>query len=618
MSVSLSSGYADPYNPPFPNATSVNDDELESSSNTSGQKTQAQLLLNLVRLVEKEEDEEIYETYMEDTVDLMNSLIGLYSRRGLLQGNVAKAERILSSSTQTMKGGSRDNKRNNSNKKGAGWGGRDLQIGSVNSDGQMGGSDAAPLSETLVFTALTRILTDAKDANPTSRAFNTEYDSALLVALSAELCLAMSQHVQTNKQDGNPCSAAEYELLASNGKTILAGMVSKVRSLDQDMKSPTNKATKCLSTTFMDDEKHITPILSCLRAACSLVNMFGMKLSRSTALLSDLRNVAWQFVATPEPSIQEAAARLLAALPLAGGVDRKLPSDLWSVGVADIGIMLSAIFDAVAPVSKPSNNREASLSKEADDVLQGWLSFLRRDISNEIDRVRTFRLLLRGLVLSFRYFLSRDCHGSTPAILLESKIDIETILEIVERFLSYPMSAESLFFRTKKRLRDEAVDGGLISSRSITTKAANEVKRLGHEILDCLISSVGGSALLPFSRRIIRMSYASLLTSCSGPVRKVVDPANFVQLDGKKRRWLHLSIALRTKAVQTVHLVVVTFGSDRSAKIDSSERGTDSKSDGEMALTLVAGSLMEQIGAKDVDGNAEDTWGSLAERVALV
>lgn len=621
MSLSSSTVYSDPYNPPFPEAvTADNDDELGSSSTPSGQKTSAQLLLNLVRLVEKEEVEASYHTYMDETVELMNSLIQLYSRRGLLQGNVAKAERILSSSTQTKKGGTRDKKRNSGKR------GTDLQI-NPGQDVLDGGSDATPLPETLIFTALTRVLVESKEAKLTSRPFNTHSDAGLLVALSAELCLAMSQHIQTNQRDGNLCSAAEYELLAQSGKTILAGLVSKIWSLEQPIRNKTSKMagvssqrlTKCLSTAlFTDDENDVTPVLSCFRAACSLVNLFKTKLSRSTALLSDLKTVAWQFVAFPDQSVQDAAARLLAAVPLAGGIDRKTPSEIWNTGVADILTMLNAIVDAVAPVSKASKKQETSLSAEAGTVLNDWLSFIRQDISDESDRVNTFRLLLRGLVLSFQHFLSRDGYGHTPGILLESRMDIEMILEIVERFLSYPMSAESLFFRTKKRLRDESVDGGLISSRSIAIKVANEVKRLGHEILDCMISSIGGSALLPFSRRIIRMSYASLLTSCSGPVRKVMDPASGVQLEGKKRRWLHLSMALRTMAVQTVHLVAVAFGSDRTAKLDSSERGKDSKSDGEMALTLVAGCLMEQIGAKDVDESTEETWGSLEERVDLV
>jgi hypothetical protein len=61
-------------------------------------------LLHLIRSLEKkrkkdeilteEEEEEEDEDRIEQTVDLLNHLIAMYSRRGLLQGCVTKAERI--------------------------------------------------------------------------------------------------------------------------------------------------------------------------------------------------------------------------------------------------------------------------------------------------------------------------------------------------------------------------------------------------------------------------------------------------------------------------------------------------------------------------------------------
>lgn len=596
------------YNPPFPVPVTQGDDE-ETEWN---QKNPHQRLLTLVRLGER--NEPTYEANMEELVELFNSLIASYSRRGLLQGNVSKATRILQSSTQGKKTGHGDKK--NSNKKN-----NDLQIKCAD-DGE--GNPEAVLSEGLLFTALARILTDSKD---TERRITIDSDSALLIALAAELCVAMSHHVQTKRDDGDACSLAEYELLAQSGKSILSGLVAKVRFLEHDMRQHSSqmggltaaRLEKCLSMIhYFEEDLHLAPVLSCLRAACSFVTMFGTKLSRSTVLLADLKSIAWHFISFPEQSIQDAAARLLAALTLVGGTDRKTPSELWNAGLTNLVAMLTRLVDVVAPVTKVSNNQEVSLSEDAEVVMQRWIAFLRHDISSDRDRVNTLRCVLRGLTISCQHFLYRDCCGHTTGDFLEACIDIASLLELVERFLSYPMSAESLFYRTKKRVRDEAVQGGLISARTIATEIANEVKRFGHDILDCLVSSVGGPALLPFARRIIRVSYASLLTSCSGPVRKVMDPASSVQLEGKKRRWLHLSIALRARAVGTVHLVTVAFGSDRTAKQLSSDHDVDSKSDGEMAITLVAGCLMEQLGAKDLDQSLEDTWGTLGERVDLM
>jgi hypothetical protein len=265
------------------------------------------------------------------------------------------------------------------------------------------------------------------------------------------------------------------------------------------------------------------------------------------------------------------------------------------------------------------DNREGfRFSAESSQVLEEWTSFLRQDISSDQDRAKTFVTMTRGLVLAYQHYLSPDLNGDAALAFLEVKLDVDSILEVVERFMSYPMTSESLFFGTKLRLRDVPVEGGLISPRIMATRVANELKRLGHEVLNILIQSVGGPALLPYARRIIRISYASLLTSCSGHVRKVMDPSSAGQLEGKKRRWLHLSVSLRTRAVESVRIVNVAFGSDRTAKIDSMKGKAESKSDGEMAITLVAGCLMEQIGAKDVEVSIEDNWGTLDERVSLM
>merc|ERR1712070_12885 len=123
-----------------------------------------------------------------------------------------------------------------------------------------------------------------------------------------------------------------------------------------------------------------------------------------------------------------------------------------------------------------------------------------------------------------------------------AKIDIDSILSVVENFVSFPLAAETVFYKTKKRLRNEAVDNGLLSPRAVSTQIGNQVKRLGHDILDCLLETLGASTLLPYASSITRISYASLVTSCSSPLRKVLDPSSAMQMDGKRKRWLHESV----------------------------------------------------------------------------
>jgi hypothetical protein len=62
----------------------------------------------------------------------------------------------------------------------------------------------------------------------------------------------------------------------------------------------------------------------------------------------------------------------------------------------------------------------------------------------------------------------------------------------------------------------------------------------------------------------------------------------------------------------------VAFGSDRTSKLDSAESSEDSKSDGELALGLVVGCLMEQIEFKNSSEDTEETWGTSEERVELM
>lgn len=610
-------------NPPFPASVQIeNSGGDDSSSMLMSDKHPAQRLLRLIRLVGKEKPgEATYEASMDELLELMNSLIILFSRRGLLQGDKSKAEKIISS-TITAKGGKTTSSRGKQKAAGKKSNTNDLQIAVVEEDAASANS-GQQIAETFILTALTRILTEV----PEARAGRVD-DSSLVLSLGAEMCIAMVQYLQANKNssDQNACIVAEYELMAQSGKAILFGLVTRMQSLHSEIRNCINRQggggnksfEACLAMAKnLEECPEMSPVQSCLRAACALVNLFGIKLSRSTTLLADLRSIAWKFVVIPQPLIQEAAARLLAALPLAGGVDRQTPAELWNQEFHQVLCMITTLVETVAPIgNSPSSKDNCDLSSEGSVIFQGWVSCLQRGVNHADSRARAFLSMLKGLTLTYRHFLSRDLNGNSFLALSESKVDIELMLEIAESFLSYPMSAESVFFRTKKRLRDEVVDGGLISSRVIATTIANEIKSLGHDMFDCLINSIGGSALLPYARRIFRVAYAALLTSCSAPVRKIMDPSSAAQLEGKKRRWLYLSLSLRTRAVDTVRAVIVAFGSDRTAKIDSS--GTKSKSDGELAITLVAGCLMEQMGATDVENDVEECWGTLSERVALV
>jgi hypothetical protein len=585
-------------NPPFPENKEDTEGESESSEKGSGQR-----LLALVRLIEKTSDfqENEYEKNIEDAVDLFNSLIALYSRRGILQGNMTKADKILSTlKSKTRERGSKGKSKNNQG---------------TNSDATI---SAGFQQEFLVFTALVRVLSSTE-----SNKYILDDDCALVIALAAELCVAICQYIHRSKED-DTCIHAEYELLMQSGKALLLGIVSSLKSIEHDVQMYTKSVSgqslrsteKCLVVALLDHGKHIDPINSCLKAASSLVSLFGTKLSRSANLLSDLKSVAWKFLTMNESSIQSSAARLIAIIPMAGGTDRLMPSDIWNRSMTDTISMLSSIMNTMAPLNKSGKKDDAILSEEARIALQTWETFVREDVSEESARVLSFRTFLSGLTLCFQSLVSRDgMNGHDGSPLSDAKVDVESILDVIETLVSFPLSAETIFHKTKKRLRNEAVDGGLLSPRATSILLGNQVKKLGHSIFDCLLQSLGGSTLLPFSTRITRISYASLLTSCSGPLRKVLDPTSGLRLDGKKRKWLHDSIPMRLAAIDTVKIVVAIFGNGKREKFSPS---TTSRNDAEKAIALAAGCFVEEIAkGEDVEG-PDDSWGTFRERSTLM
>jgi len=452
-------------------------------------------------------------------------------------------------------------------------------------------------------------------------------DRALLIRLASELCLAICQHIKVEKAS-DKCKLAEYELLAQSGKPILTGLLKTMKLVENDMriKSDRKKDEKCLTLIEWDEQIHILTLNSSIKLACSIVTLFGTKLSRSTALLLDLNTICWKLLTIDNDSVQESAARLLSCLPLAGGIDRKTPSVIWSTQVSNTLAGLSTVLEAIAPLTKSNDN--GSRNKSTNDSLEQWIHFVRRDISDESFRLKCFYRFSRGLTKVFHFLLLQDGldRSHSNSSLADAQLDIKNILGVVESFVSFPLSSETVYFRTKRRLRNEIIDNGLLSPRIIATEAANHIKLMGYEILDCTLDAVGGPALLPYARRIFRISYASILTSSSSPVRKVMDPISAAQLEGKKRRWLHLSIASRALAIKTFGSAVVAFGWDNntssfnhSKSSSSATHSLTTSTDSEKAIALVVGSLVEQISNNKVQtGEYDDDWGTSAERVELV
>jgi len=613
---------------------------MESGSEADFKKSHPSQLLSLIRSHEKKDrGNEDYEENMQETVDLFNHLIAVYSRHGLLHGDSEKAEQILSMENSMMKWGGvegrkrggkkgkRGNKDNNSD---------DLRI----QKRQKGVAIFEPsisqqVDESLIFVAILRIFITSTTNDKTNKMSNRnriDEDQALLISLGAELCLAISQHIKVDKES-DACNLAEYELLAQSGKPILTGLVNIMKLVENDMRmsSDRRKDANCLTLLQCDEQTHVLILNSSIKLACSLVSLFGMKLSRSTVLLLDLNTIVWKLLTIDDDSVQASAARLLSCLPLGGGIDRKSPSEIWSAQILDTLTALSTVLQTMAPLTQ-SNARCAptedlnSSNGTTDNFLEQWIRFVRRDISNEQFRLRCFYRFSRGLTKVFQFLLLQDgldrFHSNST--LVDAQLDIKKILGVVESLVSFPLSSETVYYRTKRRLRDENIDNGLLSPRIIATEVANHIKLMGHDILDSTLAVVGGPMLLPYARRILRISYASILTSSSSPVRKVMDPTCAVQLEGKKRRWLHLSVTSRTVAIKTFGSAIAAFGCDYSSSSPNHSKASSTHSfiastDSEKSITLVVGCLVEQVSRnKFQSGDYDDDWGTNLERIELI
>jgi hypothetical protein len=300
--------------------------------------------------------------------------------------------------------------------------------------------------------------------------------------------------------------------------------------------------------------------------------------------------------------------------------------------VSDTLAALSATLEAMAPLTKGMQKKQAPNQQSNTTptpticMLEDWIHFVRRSLSDENSRLLCFYRFTRGLTKAYCSLLLQDgLEQQYSSSLVEAQVDIQTILGVVESFVSFPLSAETIYFKIKRRLRDTLVDDGLLSPRIIATEVANHIKQLGLEILDYSLAAIGGPVMLPYTRRILRICYASILTSCAGPVRKVMDPTSVAQLEGKKRRWLHLSVTMRAHTIRSFERVVAMFGCDENSGCSSGSipkarvRAPLATTDGERAVALVIGCLVEQIGVKKSQvGEFDDDWGSTEERVDLV
>lgn len=573
-----------------------------------------QILLAQVRAVEKGDDEEEFDSKSDRVSQSMRHLIDLYTRQGLLRGDASKAEMILASN-----GGSiAPNVHQQETLKKKRGRRRDVK----NAQKSLGESSGAlATDESLVISAVLRIL---------GMQGEKLQSSLLLVALSADLCTAVSEHLHASSS--TRIGLAEFEVLSSSGVPLLKALskttAQMLSTLCPAFQLESENPVVLVGTTQHADVGSVLALKSCLRAATALVALFGSKLSRSAGLISQLRMIGWGALTFPNNDIQYAASKLTTSLPLSGathnkkGGPNKSSSDQWSHCLMDSIAALSKILGTIAPINFKIGATAASWndSVTVDGSLDDMASFFQRNHAmDEERRASACRFLVYGLSNLIVSLLAREGHdASNNLMLMDAQIPLDEILSLLESMLSFTHASESMYYATKKRLRLERIEGGIVSPASLVTEIAGYVKLMGHTVFITLVDALGYPALLPHAKRILRMVSGTMLSSSSSSLRRVVDPSSGgSQLDEKKKKWLHTSIALRTEAIRSFTATISMFGLEpaRSKTSSATSWATSQKSSSaEQSITLVGGCLLEQL---RWDGKESTDWGTSVERVDL-
>jgi hypothetical protein len=551
-------------------------------------------LMALVRSAEKA-DGDCRTEQLHELFGILRHLTVLFSRRGLLQGDREKARKLLETANpQPLTAGSarRGNKRNSR--------GEDLRI---HTERDTAGQSTGTEDETLSLSALLRILGWTQ---------KSEENYALVVALAADVCTAVSDHIKENGTQGT-CESAELEILLGSGRSLLTGLGDTMSGL----------MSKRMASSQSVNMKETLALTSCLRATTSLVSLFGTKMARSGSTISAIRHVGWNVLTDRDVKVQQLGALVLSSLPLAG-VENKPPPDMLSSSIMDGIAALAFVLDTMAPLRK-RNSKQSSvssmLSESTKTFVTNWINHIREEAEGEAARAEAFQSYIQGLSAYLVALITREVYDAeTISLMVTSRIPVEHILELADTMLGFPSAAESLFFSTKKRLRFEMISNGLLSPTIVVFEIANLIKSLGHEIFDATILSVGGSSLLPYARRITRIASASLLASSSSALQKVVDPTSATRLDGERRKWLNTSVTLRSKAIQTYSTAVRALGPSvlAGSLTDVSTRGASHYHEESRAISLIGGCLLEQLSW--ANGSIEETdedWATLSERVDL-
>jgi hypothetical protein len=569
---------------------------------------------------------------------------------------------------------------NNSSMGGAGGGG---------GDGGGGGEKKRDLDEGLILTAICKILgvhvgrrkklvVEGEEDNhvdranddgnvPSSNSYSSSYGfsiSCSALSILSSLCdHAKDGMVGSLSLNGNTTGASiEGDMIGSIGTHLLDALHENIALCNVQLLQ--EEGAMVLQT-----------LLGSLKACASVVCLLETRLSRADRTMQNLKEIAWMvlnnmpttFTAYDNNSnmtgsstqdklplldaVRNAATALLASLPLAGNSEGMPPSKLWSQNVSDAIILLQwAIHDFFPMLNVTSTGGEGASPQQQkqrqypnlwkDHV--HWMTLAKDasthvgdelDLGNDTTSTHRSRAWLSRIQCLTRFIVSllrmegyplHRLPNNMPTLVIHLPLD--SLLDVSEILLSFPLAAEAKHRSTKSRLRDTPVADGLLSPNT-AMEIAPDVRLCGHELLNTVVESCrGGSGVRGRARRVVIMAVATLQSSCSSILVSVVDGSlrggGGGVKDGSSRlskigSWLRGSIPLRIEAIRTFHVIAVSLGSGVMSSTGTSKSIS-------RALVLLGGCLLEQI--QDCGSNAcqqsgvgmDDEWGTLGEIAKLV
>lgn len=538
------------------------------------EKSLGHVLLRLVRLAEKSDES------CNELATLLQKLSETFLRRGLLGGDDEKADSILASGIKMTNFGStnkRDKKKN-------------AKSNHTDVDNPEAQTSGACDDVNLLLSALVRIAGGNQELSAPRNSMLSQH----LIVGGFHVVIAVLQHLLSRPQQDS-CALAEFELLGGVARSLLTGVVRTLQAVD-------NAAVA----------------VAAFRVATLLVTLFGARLSRNQTILSSLRSLAWTVIVSTDESIQREVGAFLAALPLTG-LDKSTPSTLWSSGIVDGIAAIFLVLETVVPLktkalkSLDAQKAHSYLSDPMKEILTNWTEQLKEEVvgANRQSRFTALVSALTFYVVSL--FEAQFLIAQESTVTSAAQLAMDEIMDLLDSMLSFPSVAESLFYGTKKRLRFEVVDGGLLSPHEIC-ESANHIKHGGLDILASMVQSVGRPVLLPFGKRVVKLAHSALLSACSVPLRHALDPTTSLRTDGKRKKWLHMATELKTKAIQTFGSIICAMGSNAlvSPLATGARRGKTKQAD--KGVALIVGSLLELQSSSDI---MKDSWGSTKELVAL-